>query len=77
MSIEVYCITKPTQAVDKGILVPPEAPTTMTTSPFLSVMIVGHVEDKGRLPAAGAFIIGVFGYPGYEALLKKSATSLL
>ena len=32
------------------ILDPPDAPATILTSPFLSVIIVGHIEERGLLP---------------------------
>jgi len=34
------------------ILDPPAAPTPRTKAPFLSVNIVGHIEDIGRLPGS-------------------------
>lgn len=39
-----------TVAVPLIILEPPEAPTAILTSPFLSVTIDGDMEDRGRLP---------------------------
>lgn len=32
------------------IFEPPADPDTKTTSPFLSKMMLGHIEDSGRLP---------------------------
>lgn len=55
---------------------PPEAPTTIFTSPFSSTMIDGQVEDKGRFPGPGAFALG-HGYAEPFVALKKSASSLL
>lgn len=34
------------------ILVPPADPTTNLTSPLPSMMMVGHMELKGRFPGA-------------------------
>jgi len=36
--------------VARVIFEPPAAPAARTKSPFLSVNIVGHMEDIGRLP---------------------------
>ena len=35
------------------ILFPPEAPMTSRTFPSLSVKMVGHMEENGRLPGSG------------------------
>jgi len=34
---------------------PPAAPIPRTKSPFLSVIIDGHIEDNGRLPGVMKF----------------------
>ena len=47
-----------THAVERVIRVPPEAPTTIFILSSLPVIIEGHVEDNGRHPGPGAFIIG-------------------
>lgn len=39
-----------TMAVALMILDPPEAPATILTSPFLSVTIVGDIDERGRFP---------------------------
>ena len=41
-----------TRAVDVVIFVPPDAPTTILTSPFDVTIILGHIEDKGRFQGA-------------------------
>lgn len=58
-----------TQAVDRVILVPPDPPTTIFTSPFLSTITEGHVEESGRRPASGALTIGL----GYFLTLSFSS----
>lgn len=44
-----FSITRATEVV---IRVPPAAPTTIRTSPDGVTMIVGLIEDIGRLPGA-------------------------
>jgi len=41
-----------TRAVAVRILVPPEAPTTIRTSPLASTTIVGVIEERDRFPGA-------------------------
>lgn len=49
------------------IFVPPEAPITILTSPFLSVIILGAIDDNARLPGASALL----GDPGKPKLLTN------
>lgn len=49
------------------ILVPPDAPITILTSPSLFVMIVGVIEDNERFPGA----IALLGEPGSPKLFLK------
>lgn len=46
---------KLTEEIAVVILVPPEAPITITTSPSLSAITVGLTDDKERLPGAMKF----------------------
>lgn len=51
-------------ATEVVILVPPAAPTNIFTSPLLSSIIDGHMDDRGRLP-------GLIKFAGEGATLKK------
>ena len=59
-----------THAVDKVILVPPDAPTTILTLPSESVKIDGHVDDNGRRPESGALNNGVGYLSPYDVFIK-------
>lgn len=48
-----------THAVDRVILVPPDPPATIITSPLSSVIIEGHVDDNGLRPGPGWLNKGV------------------
>ena len=49
ITVSLWVLTK---AVEVVIFVPPEAPTTILTSPSGETIIVGHIEDKGRFHGA-------------------------
>ena len=44
-----------TQATLNVILLPPDPPITIRTSPFSSVMITGTIDESGLAPGLGAF----------------------
>ena len=56
---------------------PPEAPATILTFPFLSVIILGDIDDSGRFPGRMK-LAGEGGYPKKLFLpgVEKSSISL-
>lgn len=44
-------------ATEVVIFVPPAAPTNIFTSPLLSTIIDGHMDDKGRLLGSIKFAV--------------------
>jgi hypothetical protein len=60
------------------ILVPPAAPITSFTSPHLSIIILGHMDDRGRFPGNMKFA-GDAGTPKKLMVpgVEKSSISLL
>ncbi len=46
-----------THATLSVILVPPDAPEIMITSPFLSRIMLGAIDDKGRILGLGEFAL--------------------
>ena len=68
-----------TYTTDEVILIPPAPPIISWTSPFLSTIITGHIDDSGILPGAiklagDAGTPYEFTFPGVE---KSSISSFM
>ena len=59
------------------ILLPPEPPITILTSPFLSVNIVGTIAERGLEPGLGAFSSDHVNFRQGEESVCASPISLL